>query len=95
MKRFLTILLTVLFFVTAVVLGLKNQQVVTLDFLIAQSELRLSTLLAIVFSIGFSVAILLLSYFYLKIKMENRRLRKLNEKQRKSINELRANSEKE
>ena len=38
------------------VLGLKNQQLVTLHFLVAQNELRLSTLLAIIFAMGFSVA---------------------------------------
>ena len=94
MKRFLTILFTVLFFVIAVILGLKNQQVVTLHFLVAQNELRLSTLLAIVFAVGFSIAVIFFSYFYVALKMKNRRLRKINVKQHKIINDLRANTEK-
>ena len=94
MKRFLTILITVLFFVIAVILGLKNQQVVTLHFLVAQNELRLSTLLAIVFVVGFSIAVIFFSYFYVALKMKNRRLRKINVKQHKIINDLRANTEK-
>jgi len=90
MKRFLTICITVLFFVVAVILGLKNQQVVILDFVIAQDSLRLSTLLAIVFAIGFSSAVFFASFFYLKLKVKNRSLRKLNEKQQKVLNDLTA-----
>ncbi|TEW56712.1 DUF1049 domain-containing protein [Psychromonas sp. RZ22] len=95
MKRFLTILITVLFFVVAVILGLKNQQLVTLHYLIAQNELRLSTLLAIIFSSGFLVAVCLASYFYLILKMRNRKLQKLNIKQRRELNDLRAKTEKD
>jgi len=95
MKHFLTILITILFFVIAVALGLKNQQLVTLNFLVAQDELRLSTLLAIIFSIGFSVAVCLASYFYLALKMKNRYLRKANEKQQKELKNLREIPEKD
>ena len=78
-----------------VVLGLKNQQLVTLNFLVAQDELRLSTLLAIIFSIGFSVATCLASYFYFALKMKNRHLRKSNEKQQKELKDLRATPQKD
>lgn len=95
MKRFLTIFITAFFFIVALVIGLKNQQLVTIHFLVAQNELRLSTLLAIVFAIGFLVAVCLASYFYLVLKMNNRHLRKKNIKQRREINALRASSEKD
>jgi len=95
MKRFFTILITVLFFIAAVIFGLKNQQLVTVHFLVAQNELRLSTLLAFVFVIGFLVAGFVASYFCLSLKIKNRRLRKLNEKQLRVINDFHANSEKE
>lgn len=94
MKRFLTILITVLFFVVAVILGLKNQQLVTLHFLIAQNELRLSTLLAIIFGMGFFVAALCFSYFHIALKITNGRLRKINNKQHKIIDDLRIKTEK-
>lgn len=94
MKRFLTILITVLFFVFAVILGLKNQQLVTLHFLVAQNELRLSSILAIIFTMGFLVATFFFSYFYVALKMKNYRLRKINAKQHKIIDDLRANTEK-
>jgi len=95
MKRLLTILVTVLFFVAAVILGLKNQQSVTLHFIIAQNELRLSTLLAFIFMIGFFVATLLASYFHFALKIKNRRLQRNNKKQLQLIHELRAQTEKD
>lgn len=95
MKRLLTLVVTILFFIIAVVLGLKNQQLINLNYLIAQNEVRLSTVLAIIFFIGFVAATLVNTYFYLKLKMANRHLRKLNKKQRRELNELRSLTVKE
>ncbi|MEL0628118.1 LapA family protein [Psychromonas aquatilis] len=89
MKRFLTILITIVFLIIVIVLGLKNQQLVTVNYIIAQNELRLSTLLAIIFTLGFAGALSLASYFFLKLKMKNRKLHKLNAKQRKELNNVR------
>lgn len=86
MKRFLTLIITVLLFVIAVVLGLKNQQVINVNYLVAQSEIRLATLLALVFLLGFLVSSTVYVAFYLKLKMKNRQLRKINSKQRKELN---------
>lgn len=87
MKRFLTLIITVLLFVIAVVLGLKNQQVINVNYLVAQSEIRLATLLALVFLLGFLVSSAVYVPFYLKLKMKNRQLRKRNNKQRKELNQ--------
>lgn len=90
MKRFLTLIVAVLLFVIAVALGLKNQQLININYLIAQNEIRLATLLAIIFMLGFVVAALFAVLFYLKLKLKNRQLRKLNKKQRKELNQLRS-----
>jgi putative membrane protein len=95
MKRSITLVVTILFFILAVVIGLKNQQLIHLNYLIAQNEIRLSTLLAIIFSIGFIASMLVNSFFYLKLKMQNLHLRKLNKKQHKELNELRSLTVKE
>ena len=95
MKRFLTLILIVLLFAIAIVLGLKNQQVVNINYLLAQSEVRLSTLLAINFMFGFITSSCFGTLFYLRLKMKNRQLRKLNKKQRKELNLLRTNLEKD
>ena len=89
MKRFLTLIVAVLLFAIAVALGLKNQQLINVNYLIAQNEIRLATLLAIIFMVGFVVATIFAVLFYLKLKMKNRQLRKLNKKQRKELNQLR------
>lgn len=89
MKRFLTLITAVLLFAIAVILGLKNQQLINVNYLIAENEIRLATLLAIIFMVGFIVATLFAGLFYLKLKMKNRQLRKLNNKQCKELNQLR------
>ena len=95
MKRFLAILITVVFFIVVIVLGLQNQQLVTINYLIAQNELRLSTLMAMIFSVGFAIALCFASYFYLTQKMKIRQLTKLNVKQRRELNDLRDSIEKD
>jgi putative membrane protein len=82
-------------FVIAIVLGLKNQQIVNINYLVAQSEIRLSTLLAINFMFGFIVSGCFATLFYLRLAMNNRHLRKLNKKQRKELNLLRTTTEKD
>lgn len=95
MKRFLTLVLLILLFAIAIILGLKNQQIVNINYLVAQSEVRLSTLLAINFMFGFIVSGCFATLFYLRLTMKNRQLRKLNKKQRKELNLLRTSPEKE
>lgn len=95
MKRILTISITALLFVMAVVMGLKNQQMVTINFLIAQSDLRLSTLLALVFSLAFTTASCIASYFYFTLKLKNHTLRKSNSKLQRELNDLCIKSDKD
>jgi putative membrane protein len=89
MKRILTLIVAVLLFAIAVALGLKNQQLINVNYLIAENEIRLATLLAIIFFLGFIVATVFAMLFYLKLKMKNRQLSRLNKKQHKELNQLR------
>lgn len=95
MKNFITLVITILLFVIAIVLGLKNQQAINFNYLVAQSEIRLATLLAIIFLIGFIVSSTLSFLFYLKLKLKNRQLLKITNRQNKELNELRALSAKD
>jgi len=90
MKNFITLVITILLFAIAIVLGLKNQQLVDFNYLVAQSEIRLATLLAIIFLIGFVAASTLAMLFYLKLNIKNRQLLKMTNRQSKELNELRA-----
>lgn len=95
MKRFITLVFIILLFVIAIIIGLKNQQVVNINYLLAQSEIRLSTLLAINFLLGFIASGCFATFFYLRLGLKNRGLRKLNNKQRKELSQLRTTLEKD
>ncbi|AGH82017.1 hypothetical protein PCNPT3_10395 [Psychromonas sp. CNPT3] len=90
MKRLITLVFSILLFIVALLFSLKNQQIVNVNYVLAQSELRLSTLLAIMFFFGFCLAMLFSFYFYLKLKFKNSQLIKNNKKQRKELNNLRS-----
>jgi len=60
-KGLLTFLVLIIVLVIAVIIGSRNQELVTINYLIAQNELRQSTLMAIVFSLG--VVIGMLTFF--------------------------------
>lgn len=89
MKLFFTLLIAILLFAVTIIIGLKNQQLVDINYLLAANEIRLATLLAIIFVIGFLSACFFAAAFYLKLKMKNRQLRKLNNKQLKELTQLR------
>lgn len=95
MKRFILLVLLVLLFIIAIVLGLKNQQTVNINYILAQSDIRLSTLLAINFLLGFIVSGCIGMLFYLRLMMKTRHLRKLNKNQRKELSLLRATDTKD
>ena len=95
MKRFITLVIIILLFAVAIILGLKNQQLVNINYLVAQSEIRLSTLLAINFMLGFIASSCFGSLFYLRLSMKSRKMRKENKKQDKELRLLRETSEKD
>ncbi|HEY5715438.1 MAG TPA: lipopolysaccharide assembly protein LapA domain-containing protein [Psychromonas sp.] len=90
MKSIITLVITILLFLIAIVVGLKNQQVVNINYIVAQSEIRLATLLAIIFVIGFIASGIIAMMFFLKLKIKNRQLLKMTKRQSKELNELRA-----
>lgn len=92
MKRFITLIVAILLFAVAILLGLKNQQLVDINYVIAENEIRLATLMAIVFILGFISASFFAGIFMLKVKMRNGQLRRLNNKQTKELTQLRENS---
>jgi len=89
MKRFLTLIIAAILFATAVLFGFKNQQLVNVNYFIAANEIRLSSLLAIIFFLGMILSIIFCAFFYLKLKIKNRSLRKVNKKQSEALTQLR------
>jgi putative membrane protein len=54
----------------SVVIGSQNDQLATVNYLIAQSTLRLSTLLAIAVAIGFTVGLLCVVTSWLSMRLQ-------------------------
>lgn len=89
MKNLLMLVVVILVFGIAVVLGLKNQEIVIVNFIFAQNTFRLSTLLTITLLIGICISALFGFYFILKAKLRYRKLLKKNKTQGEELNQLR------
>ena len=75
MKGLLSFLVLIIVLVIAVIIGSRNQELVTINYLIAQSELRQSTLMAIVFSLGVVIGMLTFFSSWLKLTWKVKSLR--------------------
>lgn len=69
MKYFLIFLLLLAIFVISVTLGAQNDQQVTFNYLLAQGEFRISTLLACLFAAGFAIGWLICGLFWLRLRV--------------------------
>ena len=69
MKYLLIFLLVLAIFVISVTLGAQNDQQVTFNYLLAQGEYRISTLLAVLFAAGFAIGWLICGLFWLGVRV--------------------------
>ncbi|KAA9002032.1 LapA family protein [Affinibrenneria salicis] len=69
MKYLLIFLLVLAIFVISVTLGAHNDQVVTFNYLLAQGDYRVSTLLATLFAVGFILGWVICGLFYLRSRI--------------------------
>ncbi|HDL6242984.1 TPA: DUF1049 domain-containing protein [Mannheimia haemolytica] len=87
-KYILGILIVIAVIIVAVTIGANNVQLITFNYIFAQSELRLSTLVAILFGLGLILGWLVTGIFYLKIKFQNVALNRRVKRQAQQITEL-------
>ncbi|HDL5699490.1 TPA: LapA family protein [Mannheimia haemolytica] len=87
-KYILGILIVIAVIIVAVTIGANNDQLITFNYIFAQSELRLSTLVAILFGLGLILGWLVTGIFYLKIKLQNVALNRRVKRQAQQITEL-------
>ncbi|WP_063655873.1 LapA family protein [Candidatus Arsenophonus triatominarum] len=66
MKYFFILLLVVAIFIISVTLGSSNNQIITFNYLIAKGDYPISTLLAVLFAVGFLLGWLICGVFYAK-----------------------------
>jgi putative membrane protein len=68
-KYLLIFLLVLVIFIISITLGAHNDQVVTFNYLLAQGEYRVSTLLAILFAAGFLLGWAICGLFWLRLRV--------------------------
>jgi putative membrane protein len=68
-KYLLIFLLVLVIFVISVTLGAHNDQVVNFNYLVAQGDYRVSTLLATLFGAGFVLGWIICGLFYLRTRI--------------------------
>lgn len=66
MKYLLIFLLVLAIFIISVTLGAHNDQTITFNYLLAQGNYRISTLLATLFAMGFVLGWVICGLFYLR-----------------------------
>ncbi|ADT87548.1 DUF1049 domain-containing protein [Vibrio sp. Vb2880] len=91
--KIIKIVVLLALFLIALALGSQNQEIVTFNYLLAQGEFHLSTLLGSVFVIGFLIAWIIFGSMHLKSKLEIRKLNRKLKKQTSShdVSEQKAN----
>ncbi|EKK4719303.1 LapA family protein [Salmonella enterica] len=84
MKYLLIFLLVLAIFVISVTLGAQNDQQVTFNYLLAQGEYRISTLLAVLFAAGFAIGWLICGLLWLRVRVSlaraERKIKRLENK---------------
>ncbi len=63
-------------FLIALALGSQNQEIVTFNYLLAKGEFHLSTLLGVVFVVGFALAWVIFASIQFKTQLQVRRLKR-------------------
>ncbi|MEZ3500494.1 LapA family protein [Pantoea sp. KPR_PJ] len=69
MKYLLIFLVVLVIFIISVTLGAHNDQVITFNYLLAQGEFRISTLLAALFGAGFVLGWAICGLFWLRVRV--------------------------
>lgn len=88
MKYIFGVIIVLAIIIVAVTIGANNDQLITFNYLIAKSELRLSSLVAVLFGFGLILGWFITGFFYLKVKLQNMALNRKVKRQAQQINEL-------
>lgn len=89
MIRFiLGLIITLAIIIVAITVGANNDQIISFNYIVAKSELQLSTLVTILFGLGLLLGWLISAFFVLRLKMRNMRLNRQIKHQAQQITEL-------
>lgn len=81
MKAFLSVVLLILLLIVTILVGAQNDQLITVNYLIAQSTLRLSVLMAVMFLLGVIISAAMFFLFWLRLTLRIQNL----ERRQKSL----------
>ncbi|OOF88249.1 LapA family protein [Rodentibacter ratti] len=87
-KYILGFIIALAIVLVAVTIGANNDQVITFNYIFAESQFQLSTLVAILFGLGLILGWFITGFFYLKLKLKNMSLSRQIKRQTLQINEL-------
>lgn len=88
MKYIFGLIIALAIVIVAVTIGANNDQLITFNYVVAKSELRLSTLVAVLFGFGLLLGWFITGFFYLKVKLQNIALNRRVKRQAQQISEL-------
>lgn len=69
MKYLLIFFILLVIFIIAITIGAHNDQVITVNYLLAQGEFRVSTVLSVLFGAGFLLGWLICGLFWLRLRV--------------------------
>jgi putative membrane protein len=82
MKGIIVVVVIIMLLMISIVIGSQNTQMITVNYLVAKAELRVSTFMVITIALGFLIGFLMMVLRFLGLKMQNtllqRRLKKLS-----------------
>lgn len=91
--KIIKIVAVLVLFLIALALGSQNQELVTFNYLLAKGEFHLSTLLGVVFVVGFALAWAIFASIQLKTQFQVRRLKRKLKKYEPVASEKAENTE--
>ncbi len=93
--KIVTLIIVVVGFLITFALGAQNEAVVHFNYLVAQGDFKLSTILGITFGTGFIIGWIICGLLYIKVRFSYKRLMKKMAKQEQELEVLRATPVKE
>ncbi|WP_308567215.1 LapA family protein [uncultured Haemophilus sp.] len=87
-KYILGFVIVITIVLVAITVGANNDQIITFNYIVAESQLQLSTLVAILFGFGLILGWLISGFFYLKLKFKNMVLARQVKRQTLQLHEL-------
>ena len=87
-KYILGFVIVIAIILVAITVGANNDQIIIFNYIVAESQLQLSTLVAILFGFGLILGWLISGFFYLKLKFKNIVLARQVKRQTLQLHEL-------